>query len=316
MAYDLFLNSMDNDNEVAKIRPALSSSTYLNSFKSFMAHAKSTGFRTAQLRYNTLPSERTDPATEFLLNSALRRGDREFELSVHSYFEDPALVMLAQVGRRVDAGLEAVHLPSPLPLPMAVHEAIARRRSVRELSGEPLHLDQLATLLQCAGGVTAYATTELTDGSTCRLPLRAAPSGGGLYPVDIQIAALSLKGLNKGLYRFSPADSSLLPLGNTGRAEVDSLISALPGDFVDVRRASAFLVLSVAPWRSMRKYGARGMRFALMEAGYISENVHLACTALGIASCDYGGFYDNEINMLFGFDGTNEACVHVIVLGG
>lgn len=307
---------MSNSDPGLQTRPfALSSSSYLNSFKNVMAHAGTTGLRSAQLRYSDATAERPDVAMDFLLNSAFRRGDREFELSVTAYFEDPALIMVSQIGRRSRRGREPVELPDPLPLSMALHEAISRRRSVREISGESLDVDHLATLLQCAGGVTAYATTELSDGAPCRLPLRAAPSGGGLYPVDILLAVRNVTKLEPGTYRFVNADNALMPLGGSAET-VEAISAALPGDFVDVSRAAAFAVLAISPWRSMRKYGARGMRFALMEVGFISENLHLAATALGTPSCDYGGFYDAEINQAFDLDGANSAAMHVIVLGG
>ena len=296
----------------------IASAAYLNSFKNFTAHASSTGLRTAQLRYAMAAGELSNPALEFLLNSRYRRGDREFEISVQSYFDDAALTMVSQVGRRMRKSPETFALPTPLLLPMALHEVIARRRSNRTLSGEPLKLAALATILQCAAGITATATTELKDGTPCSMPLRAAPSGGGLYPIDLHLTVRDIPGLAPGLYDFLPLQDALARIETdaAGDEAVRSVMAALPGDFVDIRRASAFLVFSVSPWRSMRKYGQRGLRFALMETGYIAENVHLASTALGCASCDYGGFYDDELNRAFGFDGHYQTAIHAMVLGG
>ena len=296
----------------------LASAAYLNSFKNVTPHAASTGMRTAQLRYGMAAGEWSNPALEFLLNSRYRRGDREFEHSVRSYFEDAALAMVSQVGRRLRKSDERIKLPAPLPLPMALHEVIAGRRSNRGLSGEPLKLAHLATILQCAAGITATATTELKDGTPCSMPLRAAPSGGGLYPVDLHLAVRDVPGLPGGLYDFLPLQDAVAPVvtETTGQEAVQKIMAALPGDFVDINKASVFLIFSITPWRSMRKYGQRGLRFALMEAGYIAENVHLAATALGSASCDYGGFYDDEINRTFGFDGHHQTSVHTLILGG
>ncbi|MHA6720538.1 SagB/ThcOx family dehydrogenase [Sphingomonas sp. RS6] len=305
-----------NAAESGNILP-LAAASYLNSFKNLATHIKSTGMRTAQLVYTGGPPEQRDAALDFIESTRFRRGDRQFELSVRSYFDDEALVMLSQVGRRSRGTAEILRLGEPLGLPVALDEVIASRRSLRELSGEPLKIDQLATILQSAGGITATATTQLTDGRDCSLPLRAAPSGGGLYPIDLHLAVQSLPGLAPGLYDFLPLENALVRLPcEDGAAAVETIVAALPGDFVDVRLASAFLIFSMTPWRSMRKYGQRGLRFALMEVGYIAENVHLAATALGTPSCDYGGFFDDEIDRVFDFDGLNRTTIHVMVLGG
>jgi SagB-type dehydrogenase family enzyme len=294
----------------------LVASSYFNSFKSVVAHLRSTGLRTAQLRFNAFAADAPDIAADYLLNSRYRRGDREFDLSVQAYFEDAALTMVSHIGRRHDGDAPCHPLPSPLPLNMALHDAFGQRRSVREFSGNALGLDALATLLQAAGGVTAHASTELTDGGTCSLPLRSAPSGGGLFPIDLHVVARNVPGLDQGLYRFLNERGMLVRSRNQAVDAANAFFGALPGALIDLQRVAAAVVLAARPWRSKRKYGARGLRFTLMEAGYVSQNLHLAATALGLPSCDFGGYYDDEVDAVFDFDGAHETALHVILIGG
>lgn len=307
---------MPTSDEPPRNTTHLTTSAYLNSFKSVVPHVRSTGLRTAQLKFNAFSDSQTDIAAEFLINSRYRRHDKEFDLSVQSYYDDACLTMVSRLDQRCGHGVPPIPLPAPLPLPMALHEAIAARRSQRELTGEALTLDALATMLQCGGGVTARARIALKDGSECDMPLRTNPSGGALYPIDLYVGARNVRGLDQGLYRFMNGDNQLLPLRLEEPAPVERLLAAIPAAAFDVTGVAAVLVLALRPWRSKRKYGARGLRFALMEAGYIAQNVHLAATALGARSCDFGGFFDDEVNRVLAFDGNNEAAVHLMFIGG
>ena len=70
-----------------------------------------------------------------------------------------------------------------------------------------------------------------------------------------------------------------------------------------------------APWRSMRKYGARGMRFLFLEAGAIAQNLNLACAGLGLGSLDCASLYDDEVHEALGADGLYEALLHAVIVG-
>ena len=44
--------------------------------------------------------------------------------------------------------------------------------------------------------------------------------------------------------------------------------------------------------------GARGYRYAMMEAGKLGQRLYLGSTALGLGCCGIGAFYDNEARSL------------------
>jgi hypothetical protein len=45
---------------------------------------------------------------------------------------------------------------------------------------------------------------------------RTAPSGGGLYPITLLVAALSVNGLDPGVYRYAPLRDALVRVAGRG----------------------------------------------------------------------------------------------------
>jgi SagB-type dehydrogenase family enzyme len=84
---------------------------------------------------------------------------------------------------------------------------------------------------------------------------------------------------------------------------------------VTEREAAAICFLVARPWRSMRKYGDRGMRFVFLEAGAMAQNIALVAVALGLGSVDCGSFYDDEVHETLDIDGVYETLIHAVFLG-
>ena len=60
------------------------------------------------------------------------------------------------------------------------------------------------------------------------------------------------------------------------------------------------------PRRAEWRYGIYAHRIALIDAGYISENLYLACTAAGLGGCAIGSLDEPLCNQAFGLDGEEE----------
>jgi SagB-type dehydrogenase family enzyme len=65
----------------------------------------------------------------------------------------------------------------------------------------------------------------------------------------------------------------------------------------------------------MARYGQRGLRFALLEAGHLAQNLVLVATALGWSSITLGGFYDDELAIAAGLDGVSQLPVYLLPMG-
>jgi SagB-type dehydrogenase family enzyme len=67
--------------------------------------------------------------------------------------------------------------------------------------------------------------------------------------------------------------------------------------------------------RNQMKYGERGYRYILFEAGHIAQNVYLVSNAMDIGAVALGGFDDDLLNDFLEIDGEDESAVYAVVLG-
>jgi SagB-type dehydrogenase family enzyme len=282
------------------------------------ATAAGTAFRTHRFRLDNRESDIPDPAEEFIAASRLRRWDRATSRSITDYFGDDMTMVRSRLDREAQAETPRVPLPQPVPLRVALSDVVMRRRSVRQFRATPVPLGDLGAVLRHCAAITAQADEDLarpSDGMPfATTGFRAVPSAGGLFPVEVWVAAHRVSGLAPGVYRYLPGDDALA--FHDDDAAIARLHATLIADDGVQVGAAAFLLLLVArPWRSMRKYGPRGLRFVMHEAGAISFAAHLAVTALDLGAVDYSGFYDEEANQVLGLDGFFDALAHVVVVG-
>jgi SagB-type dehydrogenase family enzyme len=281
------------------------------------ANVLSVGLRTHPLRFDNLDDSGLSPrvAEEFLVASRNARTDRETQLSVAHYFSDTVTIALAHSSLNPGDGSQRIALPDSEPPAADLADVIARRRSARGFTKAPLTVDQLATMLRYGDSETAEVIASLEAGGESVLRLRAAPSAGGLYPVELWVAAVDVKGLPRGIHRYLPHEDALELWAGADSVQLllDSCADMGPNGLS--ASASAILLLVASPWRSMRTYGPRGMRFVLHEAGAISQNVHLTAAAIEVGSLDYSGYFDDETHRALGIDGVFRAVVHMVLLG-
>jgi SagB-type dehydrogenase family enzyme len=89
----------------------------------------------------------------------------------------------------------------------------------------------------------------------------------------------------------------------------------VPDELISLGRANVVFLLVGRPWKTMRKYGARGMRFLFLEAGAITQHINLAAVAAGFGSVECGSVYDDEVHEVLQLDGVYEAVLHSVVVG-
>lgn len=307
---------MENLTETGGNAHLLRGAVYANSFKPIATCVRSTGFRTNALRYRDLEmSELSREGEAFLLRSMLRRHDRETERSIANYFTDETVVMLSLLDGNQYVGLPRVELPTVARLELSLGEAIGWRRSVRTYTGDSIPLDQLTALVLCSAGVTCHVDVELHSGGESTLSFRSAASGGGLYPVSLLVAALRVDGLPRGVYRYDPSGHCLVQVNDPSAVEALLPCFAVSDDALSLSRASAIFMMIARPWRSMRKYGDRGLRYIFIEAGEMAAHINLAAVALGLGSVDCASIYEDEAHRVLELDGLQEAIVHTVVVG-
>ncbi|MEU5190157.1 SagB/ThcOx family dehydrogenase [Streptomyces klenkii] len=280
-------------------------------------HALGVGLRTHPLRFDNHNAYDVLPrvAEEFLVASRNTRHDRETQLSVAHYFTDLVTIALAQATRSPLNGAERAQLPESALADVSLAQVIASRRSTHDFSSIPLTFESLANVLRYGDSETIEVQAQLESGDEAALRLRTAPSAGGLFPVEIWVAARNVTGLKQGIYRYLP-DADALEIW-AGEQELTRLLAScadVAGNDL-AGTCGAVLLFVASPWRSMRKYGPRGLRFVLHETGSIAQNIHLTATALGLGSLDYSSFFDDETHQALGIDGVYRAVAHMVLLG-
>ena len=81
--------------------------------------------------------------------------------------------------------------------------------------------------------------------------------------------------------------------------------------------SNANLVIFVAAQfqRTLAKYGPRGYRYVLLEAGHVAQNLCLLAEERGLTTLCIGGFRDAKVNGWLGIDGMREAVVYGVAVG-
>jgi SagB-type dehydrogenase family enzyme len=59
----------------------------------------------------------------------------------------------------------------------------------------------------------------------------------------------------------------------------------------------------------------RAYRYVYLDAGHVAGNLALAAVSLGLATCQIGALFDDEVNALLGADGVEESVVYMSVVG-
>jgi len=184
---------------------------------------------------------------------------------------------------------------------LSVEEAICKRRSVRDFSGKTLSISLLSDLLYYADGITEE-----------RDRLRAAPSAGATYPIELYLLANKVNDLPVGVYHYL-ALSHEIETVNYGDFRHDISQAAVHEKMI--LSANCVFILSAVIQRTQRVYGDRADRYIYFEAGHIAQNIYLAATSIGLGACAIGAFYDNQINSILGLDGKRESAIYILALG-
>lgn len=175
----------------------------------------------------------------------------------------------------------------------------------------PQDLKTLATWLFMSYGIS----TEKKFG-IYKYRLRTCPSASALFPCEIYVAALGIKGLEPGLYSFNPREFTLTKL-REGPETLTQIKRGRP-DLAFLKSVPAAVLVSTIFSRSSWKYRARGYRMALLDSGHLVANLVTAANGLGIQTMTRLKMNDNTMRELIGIPldpdfGTFEAVQAMVV---
>jgi SagB-type dehydrogenase family enzyme len=224
-------------------------------------------------------------------------------LNIEAY-NDPLNEM--QFKRLHESG-RAQALPEPRSDSL-LRSLIRERRSCRDFAASPMPLAQLSDILANAYGISGII--ENPDG--LKSYARPVPSGGALYPLEIYTATQSIEGLADGVYHY------ITPAHCLERVKLGPSVNELGERLLNqyfLSNANVVVMFAAIFVRTLRKYGLRGYRYILLEAGHAAQNVCLLAAELGLSSLCIGGFQDHRLNEHLGLDGRTEGVIYLVGVG-
>ncbi|MFW5735368.1 MAG: SagB/ThcOx family dehydrogenase, partial [Oceanidesulfovibrio sp.] len=202
-------------------------------------------------------------------------------------------------GRRMDSAtqpaqfkayprdLERISMPRENAFPtMTMPEALASPEAL----SQPLTMDRLARVLSLTCGLTASAG---------RIYLRSNPSAGALYPVETYVAVPGGEDDPGGVFHYDPGDHALTRIRRGDGAAYAASACRLPEG---AGSPAAVFLFTTIYHRTAWKYGDRGYRYVLLDAGHVMENLLLACRAEHLGAACVTDFADDAVNSLLGVD--------------
>ena len=177
---------------------------------------------------------------------------------------------------------------------VSLETAIKRRRTIRSFTSEPLSLEQCSQLFWAAQGITEDRGFK-----------RAAPSGGALYPMDVYavVGENCVKGLESGAYHYDPKSHavSLVSKGDLRNKVAGAALSQ-----TWMATAPLNILITAEYDRITSKYGKRGIRYAIIEAGHIGQNILLQSEAMGLGAGIVGAFNDEKVRQVVNIHPNHE----------
>lgn len=143
----------------------------------------------------------------------------------------------------------------------------------------------------------AYGVTAVRRAGGMPFLFRTVPSAGGLYPCHLYLAVFPKDSDGTSLYYYDPTAHGLTLLRRSKTETVPDLFRAKTSD-----TAVAFMVTAWL-YNSAWKYRNRSVRYVMLDAGHLLENLVLAAGA-GLET-DYD-FDDNGVSDLLGLDPERE----------
>lgn len=213
----------------------------------------------------------------------------------------------------------ALQLPYPdtmeiIPLPVwdkvtlrekNIVSLINLRQSIRDYQKEGISCQELSYLLWCTQGVQEIISNVATR--------RTVPSAGARHALETFLLVNKVEGLAPGLYRYLSIEHQL-GIIKKDNSIVDKIVTAsLDQDFI---KSSAVTFIWVAViYRMKWRYGERGYRYILLDAGHVAQNLYLSAEAINCGVCVIGAFDDDELNYVLELDGKELFVIYMAAVG-
>ncbi|MHA1305288.1 MAG: SagB/ThcOx family dehydrogenase [Candidatus Heimdallarchaeaceae archaeon] len=187
----------------------------------------------------------------------------------------------------------------------SLKDCIENRKSIRNYDNKPLTLEELSWLLWSTQGIKETMNRVYT--------LRVVPSAGARHAFETYLLINNVETLKEGLYRYIASKHSLIDI-NLDPDIAEKLTKAAYNQSMVEKSAVTFIWVAVA-YRMCWRYGERGYRYLLLDAGHVCQNLYLAAEDVDCGVCAIGAFHDDEINNILEVDGENLFVIYLATVG-
>ncbi len=181
-----------------------------------------------------------------------------------------------------------INLPKISKKKSAFNKIINERRSCRVYKKIPPTLEEISKLLFSGQGITDKKNNK-----------RIVPSAGALFPIETYLIIGKAKKINPGIYKYLPETHQLTIISQKD-VRKELVKATLFQRWIE--DAPITIILCGVFWRTMIKYGKRGIPFVYMEIGHIAQNISLQAIELGMGSVCIGGFNKKKVRKILNLE--------------
>lgn len=202
-------------------------------------------------------------------------------------------------------GGERIEMPSPAKVGGEIQKVIEQRSSLRRYSKKALTQKELSYLLWCTQGIKKAEVGLHT--------FRTVPSAGARHAFETLVLANRVERLEPLLYQYMALERKLGVVSHDDRMAEKIVFGCMGQQMVATSAATFIWVADVE--RMAWRYGQRGYRYILLDAGHICQNLYLAAESIGCGACGIGAFDDDVMNETLGLDGERHFVVYIASVG-
>lgn len=160
-------------------------------------------------------------------------------------------------------------------------ELLKARQSTRSYEDKDMTLEQLSYLLWATQGVQKVVGRKKKAG------FRTVPSAGCRHALETYLVINRVLGLVPGLYHYLPMTHELELLNDN--CEKKQILDAVEGQKFAAEAPVLFFWTAV-PYRMEWRYVQKAVKYVLLDAGHLCENLYLTCEMLGCGACAIGAY--------------------------
>ena len=198
---------------------------------------------------------------------------------------------------------QAVYTLSSTKIGEVERREYLKRRSRRDFLLSPIPMSRFGEFLSCL--------RQRTIGSR---PKYRYGSAGGLYPVQTYwyFKAGRVAGLPEGIYYYHPVEHQMIALAPDASLDRESYDHLINRPIFDRAAFALFLVARMSAMVPM--YGERGLHYATIEAGAMTQLLETIAPDYGLGLCQVGAIDFQRMRHLFALE-EGDLLIHSL-LGG